>query len=522
MNNKLVLMKVIMNEIFEVNELYQLLKQNITNYYRLLDEDIPSPEIIIQATKNLIKLFSSNGINTIEDLKELKIYKIYDKYIIFLYRGKELTFYLTVDPVEDNPEKINWFGVFYNGYHPGFDNAPVPAPGMPARKNENVNEYLFRLYNECKQKNPSLNPIVLNTWNAEFGGQMIPDWEEDMIPLLRSFIREEGPDQVSGPHTSDADIDRYIMTVDHGDFYYWLVKAALRKRPEPVAAGTGAEGTGAEGTGAAESSSRTITFYDRTAPYYEFTNLWCRNDDNPPSSNLLFTDSTVYKFQWLSSEHYFQVYKFLHRHNDDKTGTRVRTRVELQTLYDKAKDKPPGFNGGIATFEKVGPDWGSAVTQYNRIKINGGYWFRNGNLIPGNQRAMYNCVKEKFINNDDLMAKLLDTNNDLLVENAGSNDNKWGDGTLAIGSIPGAGTTWTLDNVGDLQGKNMLGLLLMELRDEFNVYRGLPHKNTCPSLLRKDESYCDYSKVPPHPRIDTAGTDVGVIHGYYDLTNTNY
>ena len=112
---------------------------------------------------------------------------------------------------------------------------------------------------------------------------------------------------------------------------------------------------------------------------------------------------------WPTAEHYFQSAKFLG----------IDIKVEIANLaspfeaaiYGRNKKKP------------LRPDW-----EYIKIEIM--------------RCAIYN----KFYQNPDINEVLLSTNNYTLVEHT-KNDSFWGDG--------GNGT-----------GKNMLGKLLMELRDE--------------------------------------------------------
>lgn len=60
---------------------------------------------------------------------------------------------------------------------------------------------------------------------------------------------------------------------------------------------------------------------------------------------------------------------------------------------------------------------------------------------------MREALRAKFTQNEDLKKILLETGDATLVEHT-ANDNYWGDG-------------------GDGNGKNMLGKLLIELREEF-------------------------------------------------------
>jgi ribA/ribD-fused uncharacterized protein len=63
--------------------------------------------------------------------------------------------------------------------------------------------------------------------------------------------------------------------------------------------------------------------------------------------------------------------------------------------------------------------------------------------------VMYQCVKDKFTRNQDLKQKLIDTGNEELIEGNTWNDTYWG---VCRG-----------------RGKNMLGKILMKVRDEISL-----------------------------------------------------
>jgi len=63
--------------------------------------------------------------------------------------------------------------------------------------------------------------------------------------------------------------------------------------------------------------------------------------------------------------------------------------------------------------------------------------------------VMYQCVKDKFTRNQDLKQKLIDTGNEELIEGNTWNDTYWG---VCRG-----------------RGKNMLGKILMRVRDEISL-----------------------------------------------------
>jgi predicted NAD-dependent protein-ADP-ribosyltransferase YbiA (DUF1768 family) len=103
---------------------------------------------------------------------------------------------------------------------------------------------------------------------------------------------------------------------------------------------------------------------------------------------------------------------------------------------------------------------------------------------------MYNAVKMKFTQNPDLHKLLVDTGDALIIENAGlkvagvsPGDKYWGDGKY--GDTAAGTSSWDFTKIDDKEGKNKLGLLLMEIRDE------LTRGNTCPpkAHIQKDRSY---------------------------------
>jgi ribA/ribD-fused uncharacterized protein len=69
-------------------------------------------------------------------------------------------------------------------------------------------------------------------------------------------------------------------------------------------------------------------------------------------------------------------------------------------------------------------------------------------------QVMLQAVRTKFAQHDDLRATLLDTGDALLVEHT-ANDSYWGDG-------------------GDGSGKNRLGQILMQVREELRAAEGNP------------------------------------------------
>jgi ribA/ribD-fused uncharacterized protein len=117
---------------------------------------------------------------------------------------------------------------------------------------------------------------------------------------------------------------------------------------------------------------------------------------------------------WPTTEHYFQAQKFM--------GTDYEEQVRLATTPMQAAQM------GRDRSRPLRPDW--EITKDNIMRA---------------------AVRAKFTQHSDLRAELLATADALLVEHT-ANDRYWGDG-------------------GDGSGKNMLGRILMEIRDEFRNER---------------------------------------------------
>jgi ribA/ribD-fused uncharacterized protein len=113
--------------------------------------------------------------------------------------------------------------------------------------------------------------------------------------------------------------------------------------------------------------------------------------------------------QWPTSEHYFQAQKF-----ED---------VEHQEAIRKTKSPMIAARMGRDRKKQLRQDWES-------VKVG----------------IMREVVRAKFEQHDDIRQVLLSTGDATLVEHT-ENDSYWGDG-------------------GDGSGKNMLGQILMEIREE--------------------------------------------------------
>ena len=254
----------------------------------------------------------------------------------------------------------------------------------------------------------------------------------------------------------------------------------------------------AAGVPGATGAGNKITFYEsEDKETYIFTNYFSGNP-------LFFGDETGpygKKLAWKTTEHYYQVYKFLH------------SNADVSALYEEAKDLITGNDGR----NKMGPDWADAITTHQKdtdgkiIQVDNRWWHGNkfNKCQAGKLRAMYNAEKMKFTQNDGTMGELnlkqalLNTGSAMLVENAGDKDSYWGDGKFKIKE---GGSNWDFKHIGNPSGGNRLGLLLMQIRDELN---GLPNGTTCPerALIYTD------STVDPSYNTST---------GYFDLGNRGY
>ena len=140
-------------------------------------------------------------------------------------------------------------------------------------------------------------------------------------------------------------------------------------------------------------------------------NFYSTQDDYGAFSNFAAYPIKVKNKIWPTSEHYFQAMKFLD--------------VEYQATIRKATSPMIAARLGRSRKQKLRRDWES-------IKVN----------------IMREAVMAKFTQHEDLRELLLSTGDAILVEHT-ENDSYWGDG-------------------GDGSGKNMLGMILMQIRTELS------------------------------------------------------
>jgi ribA/ribD-fused uncharacterized protein len=167
--------------------------------------------------------------------------------------------------------------------------------------------------------------------------------------------------------------------------------------------------------------TQTVKFYDKNAPYYEFTNFY----DAPFSHEYAPGQYN----SWANSEQYFQGMKF------NCNGSR---HVLKQIM--NAQSAREAFDLAHKNNALVRPNW--LGNDRNALRVN----------------VMYDALKLKFGAHLNLAALLLSTDDMNLVENAGKNDAFWGNGQN-----------------GD--GTNMLGQLLVELRNDIFSQKVHVHGN---------------------------------------------
>ncbi|RUS27255.1 hypothetical protein BC938DRAFT_483510 [Jimgerdemannia flammicorona] len=128
-----------------------------------------------------------------------------------------------------------------------------------------------------------------------------------------------------------------------------------------------------------QNGQKVIKFYERNAPYYEFTNFQEGYPIKTPDGHM-----------WPTSEHLFQAQKF--------------AQPRLQKLIREASSPREAFNVAQANKSQQRPDW-----------------------LDVNIKAMYDTVREKFKQHQHLRDLLLSTGNAELIEHT-VNDAFWGDG----------------------------------------------------------------------------------------------
>jgi ribA/ribD-fused uncharacterized protein len=116
--------------------------------------------------------------------------------------------------------------------------------------------------------------------------------------------------------------------------------------------------------------------------------------------------------RWPTTEHYFQAQKFAGTDHEEEVRLAKTPRLAAELGRDRTRP--------------LRPDWEAVKEQ-----------------------VMLDALRAKFTQHDDLKAVLLGTGDALLVEHT-ANDSYWGDG-------------------GDGSGKNRLGHLLMQVRDELQA-----------------------------------------------------
>lgn len=144
----------------------------------------------------------------------------------------------------------------------------------------------------------------------------------------------------------------------------------------------------------------------------EVISFYSVNDEYGEFSNFALYPINLDGKPWPTSEHYFQAEKF----EDETYREKIRKNKSPMNAARMGRDRS----------QKLRRDWES-------VKVN----------------VMRMALNAKFTQHPELRERLVGTGDAKLVEDT-ENDTYWGDG-------------------GDGRGKNMLGVLLMELREKLRV-----------------------------------------------------
>lgn len=169
--------------------------------------------------------------------------------------------------------------------------------------------------------------------------------------------------------------------------------------------------------------SNAIYFYNKTDPYYCFTNFFHLNPKK--RGHRLDIDGHT----WRSSEHYFQAQKFNYKHQNAHTNNQVTSTFHAILNAKTARD---AFNIAQTHAHLVRRDW-------HTVDANG---------LTTADRTMMRALWEKFTQNPQLHKDLIATGKKTLIEDS-PYDAYWG-----------RGKNW--------DGHNQLGQMLMYIRWLFN------------------------------------------------------
>ena len=184
-----------------------------------------------------------------------------------------------------------------------------------------------------------------------------------------------------------------------------------------------------------ESCKQTIYFYDNETDLVKKEHIFLNNFDPSP-----FLDDQNLSF--FSVEHYYQVYDFTniqaHKFDDFSKEHFQSAFEEIRSIifYIRTAETPLICKKAARKYED----------QFKEI------WDKEAWQCGRKETIMKKGLIFKFTQNPDLLERLLLTGDSLLIE-ASNKDPYWG------GMLP--------------DSKNRLGLLLMELRDNYNKCKSL-------------------------------------------------
>ena len=173
----------------------------------------------------------------------------------------------------------------------------------------------------------------------------------------------------------------------------------------------------------------TIFFYEENDPYYQFSNFF--------KSDILYNGNV-----WKTSEHLYQAQKFTHDPNYMEIIRNADTPSKTYAIANQKKTRfSASWNVNKLVYSDLKVNYVIDLAKQHNVKIRSDW-----DIIKDD--VMRYVVYLKFSQNSTLKNLLLGTGNSYIVENS-PRDDYWGIGR-------------------DKNGKNMLGIILMETRQRLS------------------------------------------------------
>ena len=178
-----------------------------------------------------------------------------------------------------------------------------------------------------------------------------------------------------------------------------------------------------------------IMFYEKTAPFYEFSNFY-----TDPKSNISIQGKT-----WINVEQYFQAMKFYVPDSPEHMEyfNIIQSSDSPMKCMTLGRQKVRGGYAGKWLVNKTSDkrSLNEVIEKYKNLKIRDDW-----NSVRDD--VMYDALVAKFAQNQKLKRTLIDTGDIDIIE-ASPRDSYWGWGS-------------------DKKGQNQLGKLLMKVRSEMS------------------------------------------------------